>query len=45
MKQQLYDALSENPIIMAIKDDEGFQASLRRSGNDRGHYRAAQGGR
>ncbi len=29
MKQQLYDALSENPIIMAIKDDEGFQASLK----------------
>ena len=29
MKQQLYDALSENPIIMAIKDDEGLKACLK----------------
>lgn len=29
MKQQLYDVLTENPIIMAIKDDEGFRACLK----------------
>ena len=29
MKQQLYDALSENPIIMAIKGDEGLEACLK----------------
>lgn len=29
MKQQLYDSLSENPIIMAIKDEEGLRASLK----------------
>lgn len=28
MKQQLYDALSDNPIIMAIKDDAGLKACL-----------------
>ena len=28
MKQQLYDALSDNPIIMAIKDESGLQACL-----------------
>ncbi|MGN0337202.1 MAG: glycerol-3-phosphate responsive antiterminator [Lachnospiraceae bacterium] len=29
MKQQLYDALSDNPIIMAIKDKEGLEACLK----------------
>ena len=29
MKQQLYDALSDNPIIMAIKDDAGLKACLK----------------
>lgn len=29
MKQQLYDALSDNPIIMAIKDEEGLRACLK----------------
>ena len=29
MKQQLYDALTDNPIIMAIKDEEGLAACLR----------------
>ena len=29
MKQQLYDALSDNPIIMAIKDKEGLQACMK----------------
>ena len=29
MKQQLYDALSDNPIIMAIKDEEGLKACLK----------------
>ena len=28
MKQQLYDALSDNPIIMAIKDEAGLKACL-----------------
>ena len=28
MKQQLYDVLSDNPIIMAIKDESGLQACL-----------------
>lgn len=28
MKQQLYDALSDNPIIMAIKDEAGLRACL-----------------
>lgn len=28
MKQQLYDVLSDNPIIMAIKDEEGLKACL-----------------
>ena len=29
MKQQLYDALSDNPIIMAIKDEKGLKACLK----------------
>lgn len=29
MKQQLYDALSDNPIIMAVKDEAGLQACLK----------------
>ncbi len=29
MKQQLYDALSDNPIIMAIKDEAGLEACLK----------------
>ena len=29
MKQQLYDALSDNPIIMAIKDEAGLKACLK----------------
>ena len=29
MKQQLYDVLTDNPIIMAIKDEEGLAACLR----------------
>lgn len=29
MKQQLYDALSDNPIIMAIKDETGLKACLK----------------
>ncbi len=29
MKQQLYDALAENPVIMAIKDEAGLAACLR----------------
>lgn len=28
MKQQLYDVLSDNPIIMAIKDEEGLKTCL-----------------
>ncbi|MBO5246299.1 MAG: glycerol-3-phosphate responsive antiterminator [Eubacterium sp.] len=31
MKQELYDALSDNPIIMAIKDENGLRACLKRS--------------
>lgn len=30
MKQELYDALSDNPIIMAIKDEDGLRACLKR---------------
>lgn len=29
MKQQFYDALSDNPIIMAIKDEAGLKACLK----------------
>lgn len=29
MKQQLYDALSDNPVIMAVKDEEGLKACLK----------------
>ena len=29
MKQQFYDALSDNPIIMAIKDEKGLKACLK----------------
>ena len=29
MKQQLYDALSDNPIILAIKDEAGREACLK----------------
>lgn len=29
MKQRLYDALSDNPVIMAIKDEAGLEACLR----------------
>lgn len=29
MKQELYDALSENPIVVAIKDDDGLKSCLK----------------
>lgn len=29
MKQELFDALSDNPIVIAIKDDEGLKACLK----------------